>query len=221
MYHLRKAGGTSLRQLLLQHYGGYSEVFNALEGWTLTDEWRSKFLDTSYSITSLRNPLDRIRSSYKYAGRWPQKAEVRSTDNVKSFRHWIDEVAGYKPNKYLWKCVENYYIKSLIGYPIAGEKGIGEEELSQAKNVLRAFNMVLIIEELSSAGTAKLLSRELAITEVVPHTAFPTAAKSPVENDSDLFDAPTIDWLIEVNELDFKLYDYARSLYLQRLEVLY
>jgi hypothetical protein len=217
-YHLRKTGGTSLRQLLQRHCDEESTELEVVEGWSLHKERHIASVRNDFSITCLRSPLDRIKSSYKYEGRWEQEAEVRDIDQAKSFETWISEISGAEPNAYLWKCPENYYTKSLIGYPNKGSAYIGEPELLLAMDILRSFNIVLVTELLSSKETAELLNSELGIAEPVPHITFPTKVPTPNEFDDQLFDTPTQDRIFEANELDLRLYEYAKSLYFDKVD---
>jgi len=146
---MRKAGGTSLRHLLNAHCRSIPTELEVIEGWSLSENYLT-LIKNDFSMICLRNPIDRIKSSYKFEGRWDQHAEIRDQQTAKPFKQWVR--AGHSNSRppYLWICVENYYIKSLIGYPNLGAQGIGEAELNKAMSVLELFNMVLICEELSS-----------------------------------------------------------------------
>jgi hypothetical protein len=219
-YHMRKAGGTSLRRLLANHCLTVPRELEVIEGWSLNGENHEAFLKSYFSIICLRNPIDRIKSSYKYEGRWKQQAEIRDHQTAKPFKQWVSEVSALNPRSYLWECVENYYIKALIGYPKLGSKTIGETELKIAMEVLNSFNMVLICEKLSSDETSTLLKSELDVTLPISNIVFPTKAPSPKESDHEIFNPDTIKHLSEANELDFRLYEYAKLLFSDRVKAL-
>jgi len=60
----------------------------------------------------------------------------------------------------------------------------------------------------------------LGITSRVPHAVIKTKTASPEESDHDIFDSDTIDYLTKANELDFRLYEYAKQLYANQLDAL-
>lgn len=117
MLHLRKAGGTSLRRLLQTHCRRTGIEFEALEGRSTDRDELARAHASSSLVTCLRDPIERIKSSYRFEGRWKQAADVRSPQDAVSFRDWIDRTLATEPSPRLWTCVDNYYVKSLTGYP--------------------------------------------------------------------------------------------------------
>lgn len=86
MYHARKAGGTSLRSYIWRNFGcaarNWTNVTEVCGTWPRRNVvvyegpvWDSK-LEGSGDITflaTLREPIDRALSSYRFEGRWKQK----------------------------------------------------------------------------------------------------------------------------------------------------
>ena len=217
-YHLRKSGGTTLRHLLGQHCKSESIDFKVIEGWSLCEHNSLPDDIGCFTLTCVRHPIDRLKSSYRFEGRWEQQAEVRLPETALSFEAWVEQTAAMAPSSKLWQCVENYTIKSLIGYPLRGESELGEDELKIAMEVLESFDLVLITEHLSHQATADLLNHHLGITTPVPHRVYPTRAPNPTEQDEALFDPGTMKRVIEANELDFRLYVFAINLYLKQVD---
>lgn len=171
----------------------------------------------SLLLTALRDPVDRIKSSYRFEGRWEQKAEERRIESAKPFAQWVEEVVARPNSRRLWVCVSNYYIKTLIGFPSMGSEGIGLEELEAAKRVLRRFDVVLITETLSDERTAGFLRQTFGHDVPISHTRHPTRAPSPEEADADLFDPITLRAVVEANDWDTELYQYACRLADERM----
>lgn len=117
---------------------------------------------------------------------------------------------------FLWMCSENYYVKSLIGYPEAGANGLGRAELALAKRRLRDFEIVLITERFADTDTQRYMQRRLGFDKPIPNLRFPQP-KRPDATDEELFDQPTMDWLYEANRLDLELYQDACELFARRL----
>lgn len=223
-FHMRKSAGTSLRHTLQQYCNKNGKKLEVLEGWSLNSESRFSFKEESFSVICLRNPIDRIKSAYKFEGRWKQQALLRTPETAKPFNTWVEAVSGLKQSNNLWQCVENYYIKSLVGYPDPkmgyrsfGQYIIGESELHTAKAVLKLFDLVLIAEHLSSNETSRLLNHRLGITTPVLNRVFPTAAPSPTETENDLFDSSTLARIFDSNRLDMRLYKFAKAIYTAEL----
>lgn len=209
---MRKAGGTSLRR----YFNEYSEItgikFEAVEGYSLDPKNLLRRNIKKLLVTSLRDPIQRIKSSYRFEGRWEQNDQNPSIDTMKSFSTWVAENRCNNDNNFLWVCTENYYVKSLIGYPRIGQNGIGIRELELAKENLRKFDIVLITELLSDPHTTRYLKKHFQFDREIPKCRYPELPR-PETPDNEIFDENTLTWLRELNQLDIKLYQTARSLF--------
>ena len=215
LHHFRRAGGTSLRfycEQLTTEKGWQCEVE---EGHALDFERHFTTSPPTLHITCLRDPITRIKSSYRFEGRWPQMDPDPRLETAKSFARWVAETRCNDGDSFLWMCTENYYVKSLIGYPRAGAVSVGRDELDLAKRRLREFELVLVTDRLSYPETARFLRRKLDFDMPVPHRRYPELER-PAATDEELFDAPTLARLGEANQLDFELYQEAEKLFRQR-----
>lgn len=212
-YHMRKTGGTSLRRYFHDLSKSKSIGTSVIEAVPIN---RAEYFSDESSklfITSLRDPLQRIKSLYLYEGRWQQAAETRKIEDAKSFIQWtVDISEKHEKDHRLWACISNYYIKSLIGYPEYGHQEIGEKEYQLACEVLSKFDIILITEWLNNEATFNFLSKKLGFYSRMPCLVYPTKSKSPEENTSKLFDKKTIQRVTEDNYWDFQLYSFAKRL---------
>jgi hypothetical protein len=166
-YHTRKAGGTTIHDWLTILSSQWHVPYLELEGKSLNP----LLLEESgvLSITSLRDPIDRIMSLYWYehvAWWYDVKHEPQ---NCRTLAQWVDGWQDGSP----WKAhfvrqnpgtvyveVENYYVKSLIGWN--GLAPIGEADLERAKKILSEhFDFVLLTDDMSSDafGSFSLLAK--------------------------------------------------------------
>jgi hypothetical protein len=217
LYHFRKAGGTSLRRYvneLAKSKGAESQV---VEGYSI--DFGNYFHNSheELHITSLRDPINRIKSSYLFEGRWPQTEKIRLTKDAKPFCDWVNDIKNREKTNFLWQCVTNYYIKSLIGFPKLGGDGIGRTELERAKHILECFDIVLIMEWMNLPKTVDYLKRILDFDMHVPYIRYPTA-KNPEEDLEKIFDGQTLEMLQVENSLDMELYRYGCDITKARLQ---
>jgi hypothetical protein len=212
LFHFRKAGGTSLRSFVRELAKHYSIDSSVAEGHSLDASDYFEAAATELHLTSLRDPIARIKSSYLFEGRWPQQDLVRSTADAVPFDVWVNKVRSKPPSSFLWVCVSNYYVKSLIGYPAIGGEKIGRSELDLAKQVLEKFDIVLICEWMSRPQTNDYLAAMLNHAMPVPHKRYPTAVANPVLDLDEIFDDVSIRQLVADNSIDAELYSFACDL---------
>ena len=215
---MRKAGGTSLRWHLeawTEHTGRSVDV---VEGWTLGYPDGFRFGPETIHLTSLRDPIDRLKSAYRFEGRWPQAATTRSPETAKSFAEWAHAIAESDPARpgWLWQCSSNYYVKSLTGHPRVSTY-VDQHRTDEAKRVLEQFEVVLITEQFSSAAQQQYLKRRLDFDHDLALVRPWLGTPSPVESDGELFDEPTISWLRDSNLWDIELYEFAVDLCASRI----
>lgn len=219
LYHMRKAGGTSLRRYCEKLSSAKSLDYRAVEGRSLDYKKFFQPDQKTVHITSLREPLARLKSMYRFEGRWPRGEKGRSAANAKLFATWINEILRYHAEpKLLNICLINYYVKALIGYP--RHSTIGQAEFDLAKRRLESFEIVLITEWFNTPATTRYLQRELKWTTGLPHLNLtPPVGLSPEESETGLFDPATLQALEAANAWDSKLYDFAQQLVRDRLGI--
>lgn len=214
LYHMRKAGGTSLRRYTqtLSHLRGLDR--DALEGRSINHQTFFKNLHRGIYFTSLRDPIERIKSAYLYENRWFEKENKRFQGPLKPFNVWLSQGSAFPKNGVLWRCVSNYYTKALISYPKRGADGIGLEELELAKEVLSRFDIVLITEWMSQERTKNYLVRRLGYHQPLEHLN-----KNPhgQDTESHRFDENMLQQLSEDNIYDVQLYAFAKALFEKRI----
>ena len=215
---MRKAGGTSLRRYLGDWAAHTGRSVDVVEGWTLGFTTPFPFETETIHLTSLREPIARLKSAYRFEGRWPQAATTRAPESAKPFAAWARETAASDPGRqgWLWQCSSNYYVKSLTGWPRGGVD-VDQERTNEAKRILERFEIVLITEELGSTATQEYLKRRLEFDRALTRSRPGTTTDSPVESDRDLFDEPTMSWLRDLNRWDIELYEFATKLYASRV----
>ena len=217
LYHMRRAGGTSLRSYCQSPARENGLQYNVVEGCSLDYDRYFAASPATLHVVCLRDPIDRIKSSYRFEGRWRQRETVCTAETAKSFSSWEGETrCDDGQSDVLWKCSENYYVKALIGYPRVVGSGVGRAELDLAKRRLREFGLVLITESLSHSETAAYVRQVLNFDMPIPHERYPELER-PEASDEELFDAPTLVRLQEANQLDFELYQEAKELLQQRM----
>lgn len=219
LYHMRKAGGTSLRRYLAEWAAHTGRSVDVVEGLTLGSTTPFLFETETVHLTSLREPIARLKSAYRFEGRWPQTATTRTPESAQPFAVWVRETAVSDPERpgWLWQCSSNYYVKSLTGWPRGGVD-VDQRRTNEAKRILERFEIVLITEELSSTATQQYLKRRLDFDGTLTRARPGTKAASPVESDNDLFDESTMLWLRDLNRWDTELYEFATELHASRLD---
>ena len=219
LYHMRKAGGTSLRQYCKKLSRAKCLPYDVVEGYSLNYENYFQFDRKTIHIISLREPLARIKSSYRFEGRWPQMEKHRTKKNAKPFAVWVREKIRDcgRPPDFLWTCLSNYYVKALIGYPRNGKESIGRDEFELATRRLESFEVVLITEWMNRPEVSRFLQWELEWDRELSYVTFPIAS-APIESDAELFDEFTLRTLEEANYWDNKLYDFAKELSQSRIK---
>lgn len=217
LLHMRKAGGTSLRQYVRHLSDKVGLESRVIEGRTV--DYKSLFCrqDRTLYLTSIREPVARIKSSYRFEGRWHIEEKERRLDNAVSFAEWVDRASNTTNTDFVWNCVSNYYIKTLVGYPKRGGEGIGVAELDLAREVLNRFDIVLITEWMSNPEIHRYVRNKLDFNQAIPNVRYPTESPNPVHEQSEIFDERTLERIDADNMLDKELYQYARELAKSRI----
>lgn len=224
LYHIRKAAGTSVKDILDFATKRWKVRYMFTEGRTFDE----RLLEPPgvFRVISLREPIRRIESLYWYEHVTWYMTVKKDVKKVFKLREWFDAwcdgsewkttfITKNPGNVYVE--VQNYYTKALSGW--TGPQPVTRKELHKAKAALENFDFILIQEWMAD------------ITQVDAMTAlFPgrlnIAAGSKVKGDKDIKQryeatfAPDITSLREkmksLNKFDIELYEYARFLTAQR-----
>jgi hypothetical protein len=169
LYHVRKAAGTTIRELVRESAQRNGVKLYETEGKTLN----AKLLDIKsiISFISLRDPIDRIISLYWYEHVSWYVSVAKEPQRVVPFAVWLSAwrdggswkeriLLEYPTSNYVE--VENYYVKMLVGWNANSGVGhgsgrVGRKELEKAKEILSRFDVVLITEWLQENEMQKQL----------------------------------------------------------------
>ena len=246
LYHVRKAAGTTIRDLLEHTCELWSVKLFEVEGLSLDPHFlnfhyskspmknpsslRTEHSSDLLSVISFRNPIDRIISMYwyEYVGWWDGIQKL--TNKCKPLSEWIDvwsDAHAWKQDfmkknpKNVYVEIENYYIKLLINWDNRKENGraVTIKDLEQAKAILDTFDMILIMEWMNDASQINTLS------ELFPGRSN-IAAKHILKGDQKakkrLYSRLSPDEdvqrqrLIRMNAYDVQLWEYAKSVAAKR-----
>lgn len=221
--HLRKAGGTMLRHFFSAYRcGGRESVPVVVEESRVLSGMLAPM--TLY-VTCIRDPVERIISSYHFEGRWPQKERRKREENAISLEDWFDEVfmASYRRDLYhrksIWTEVRNYYVQIFSG---SVTRIVGEEHYEAARETLSSFDVVLVLERLQSEEgrikATKRLRAALNIDEEAKYACLPYLAQANSAKRSVVVNQSQRMWIESYNTWDRKLYDEALQMQYSTLE---
>eukprot|EP00596_Hydrurales_sp_CCMP1899_P008941 CAMPEP_0119047534 /NCGR_PEP_ID=MMETSP1177-20130426/53646_1 /TAXON_ID=2985 /ORGANISM="Ochromonas sp, Strain CCMP1899" /LENGTH=346 /DNA_ID=CAMNT_0007022249 /DNA_START=245 /DNA_END=1282 /DNA_ORIENTATION=+ len=149
LYHIRKAAGTTIREILIEASNNWKIPFYETEGPSLNSLF---FKEKVLLVTSLRDPIQRVLSLYWYEHVGWYDGVLKETHKCQTLKDWI---WGWRDGS-IWKKnyitknprnvyieIENYYVKALSGW-----KGgpVGEKEYGMAKAALEKFDVVFVTE---------------------------------------------------------------------------
>jgi len=163
-YHFRKTAGSTVKLYffhVLRECASSPSNLPQTEGIVLN---KGILTGSTISAVSIRNPIERVLSLY-----WYDHVEYwydikKKPSNCFTLNAWIQ---AWRDQSF-WKTnfmqlnngsnymeIENYYVKTLIGWN--GETPIGEPEFEEACAVLQQFDVVLLTEWLNSATQLSML----------------------------------------------------------------
>lgn len=162
LYHMRKAAGTTIRDMLVEASTTWRVPFYESEGISLN---RLFLEENLLLVTSLRDPIDRIFSLYWYEHVGWFDGVLHQTEKCKSLKVWVD---GWRDGSQ-WKNdfinqnpgsvyveIENYYVKALSGW--IGPAPVGETEYTAAVAALDKFDVVFVTEWINQDAQQKAMS---------------------------------------------------------------
>lgn len=155
LYHVRKAAGTTVRDVLTELSHRWRVRLFETEGLSLD----ARFLNEKHllSVTTMRDPINRILSLYWYEHVGWFDGILKQPEKCKSMRVWVDawkdgsawktEFMMKNPSN-LYVEIENYYVKMLTGW--TGSTPITEADYNRAVEVVKQFDIVLLTEWMQS-----------------------------------------------------------------------
>lgn len=215
LLHVRKAGGTSLRTFLekVAHY--HNMTFTVREGscWPYAQKYmeesnlqqvtEANHKHTTLVVSMLRDPIQRILSSYWFEGNV-------NVSNPHSFRDWVDTVNNKVLQKrstgdwWMWKCASECYTKLFGHYsPI---------NLTKAKLQLKTeFDFIIQSDRLGDAQYKQWLAQMFGAPQQlqIPHIRGKNSRKYDLNG---TWACPTDEdmaRLVETNQLDMELVKWA------------
>ena len=228
LYHVRKAAGTSVKDVLQHASTNWRIPLYETEGLSLDP----RFLEprSLLSVLTIREPVDRALSMFWYEHVGWYDGILHQPHKCKTLAKWVEawrdgsewkrKFVSSNPRS-VYVEIENYYIKMLIGWTGAGT--IGERELEQAKTVLRHFDVVLVMEWMQDARQIDAMNALFPGRQAV-------AAKHMLRGDKKAKErlaktlAPDEEKLraeiAKFNAYDLQLWEFAQSLLARRLRVL-
>lgn len=235
LYHVRKAAGTTIRDVLEQSCGRWHVGFYEVEGLTLDANFLNyKSGDSTssslLSVLTLRDPVARAMSMYWYehVGWWD--GIQKKTEKCHSLSEWIaawrdssewkKEFMKKNP-KNVYVEIENYYVKMLTGWTGPHADGpLSEKHLEQAKQALDGFDVLMLTEWMNDATQIDALNalfpgRNMVATKHM--VKGDPKAKERLLSKLAPNEAEMKEVLREINGLDLQLFEYAQSLAARRL----
>lgn len=164
LYHVRKAAGTTIRDVTRLIAFRQRVPFYETEGIVLNES----LLDIKqlFTMITFRDPIARIFSLYWYEHVGWFSGVLKQPHRCKTLQEWISAwkdgsahkesiLLKFPSNNYIE--IENYYVKLLIGYNHNDKRALTSADLEKAKTVLKKFDLILITEWLSDETENKLL----------------------------------------------------------------
>lgn len=243
LLHMRKAGGTTLRNYLSALVENDREqLVYVAEGRTFNV---SCFHDQGEMmiLTSLRQPLARILSSYWYEGRYDYKpaplvpgtdpalaAAIYDETKAKaavplSFQDWVRYVRQMDYIRWtrasargVWYSVDNYYVQTLTNrYRHNTYAEVGKHDYELARRVLASFDVVMITEWMGWANQTAYVQESLGEKGKDPSRGMNQRNKLIRVRDDTEIDREMFASVWRANTWDLLLYEFAKNLVTDRL----
>lgn len=159
--HMRKAGGSSLRNFLKEVAQKKKIPIYCMEGYKVPEKPGDE--NKTLYVTHLREPISRVISHFKYERRWKcdQLRQLRTDGLVPMENHTLmglkefTEKRWYPRNK-LWTCSKECYARWSTGW--YHHSRIYEEDMeAKAGKVLGGYHLIVISEWLKDPEYARSL----------------------------------------------------------------
>jgi hypothetical protein len=154
LFHTRKAGGTSLRAWLKAE----RIDFSVAEGYNLR---RKKGKEVW--VTSIRDPVNRLWSSFTYEGRWVLRNNNFTGGGV-PFEDWLARTSTPVCSAKTWQCSENCFTRWYSGCT----SGKIDDSFEAAVRGLAQFDVVVNVDRLGDNRYHDKVMRCLNATTRLP-----------------------------------------------------
>jgi hypothetical protein len=238
LYHVRKAAGTSIRDVLEQACKRWHVSLFETEGLSLDAAFlsyggssgRAQGAGALLSVTTLREPVQRAISMYWYehVGWWD--GIQKKTEKCHTLADWVAtwrDSSEWKRNfmrknpRSVYVEIENYYVKMLTGWTGEHVDGpLGETHLLKAKRALDSFDVVLLTEWMEDATQIDALNALFPGRSTIATKHMLRGDKKAKERLQSTLAPDEDDIKLElatINALDMALWEYAQSLVARRL----
>jgi len=189
LFHSRKAGGTTLRAALPNAV--VEEGYNIQRKKQPGELW----------VTSIRDPVDRLWSSFRYEGRWKGTRFSGWAEKEISFNEWHARTNSTTCSRKTWQCSANCFTRWFSGCT----SGPTHNAFPAAALTLSEFDVVVNMHRLQDATYAKLVQECLNLTRPIRRVS-PWLAQLAIEaNKKYPISTPARLPLVAENALDYAL----------------
>ena len=125
----------------------YNLKFKAKEGFILSEEDMKR--NRTFFVTSMRDPMERVVSSYFFEGLWPDDTPEhnRTMESARSLEDYIDFVTARPLRWKVWLCVSDCFTKWYGTSKVVGNM-IRGYDLDTAKERLKRHHMIVRTESM-------------------------------------------------------------------------
>lgn len=166
LYHVRKAAGTTVRDVTRLIAFRQRVPFYETEGIVLNERLLS--IPELFTVITFRDPIARIFSLYWYEHVGWFSGILKQPHRCKTMQEWIAAwkdgsshkeaiLTKFPLNNYVE--IENYYVKLLIGYNHNDRRALTIQDLDRAKIAVQKFDLILITEWLNDETEHNLLHK--------------------------------------------------------------
>uniref|UniRef100_A0A7S4D6F4 Sulfotransferase domain-containing protein n=1 Tax=Heterosigma akashiwo TaxID=2829 RepID=A0A7S4D6F4_HETAK len=232
--HFRKAGGTTFNKLFLSAYCNKEGVEYVHDEYEYFD--RQYFFDNPgiTFVTVLRDPIQRILSSWAFEGVCDQ-FDNPCVRPKRIFSQWISQNQATEQDRrqggfnFLAIEIDNYYVRRLTSLvdpagPLRTKATrrtrlrngpLGPADLEAAKRVLENFHAVLILEDLQQPSVHAAVAGTLGIK--IPRQSQRETSSRRKQVAKESADSASVERLRLLNKWDLELFEYARKLFQRQM----
>eukprot|EP01038_Epipyxis_sp_PR26KG_P014986 gene14986-20159_t len=227
LYHVRKAGGTSIKELLHTMSLLWHVPLFESEGLVLDKQFLNK--TGILTVSSLRDPVTRVLSLYWYEHvgwfdgilKKPEKCKTLEVwvNNWRDGSEWKNKFVRSNPGT-VYVEIQNYYVKMLIGWK-NNQKEIAEDDYKKAITILESFDLLFLTEWMSDEtqiDAIRSLFPGLKNVMLSHKIKGDYHAKKRLESVLASNQEEVIKTIQQINYYDLRLYEHAQSLLAYRLK---
>ena len=153
-------------------------------------------------VTSIRDPVDRLWSSFKYEGRWQLARHAGQSQYEQSFLTWHAKTNSSYCTFKTWQCSANCFTKWFSGCT----SGLTQTHFANAVKNLAQFDVVINVHLLKNlnymVAVQKCLNLTFPLTHSLPRWMGRQAAEANLKHP---LAYPERRPLVNANALDYKL----------------